>query len=267
VTAHLNIVRLSLPSRSGVVRYNGSPYAQMPLAWSVVNDNNTVSDGYYAQSNTVSQTVSLVFTGTWAGLGYLANTNAGQVEVSIDGVSQGTVDTYAATARPQSAYYNNLASGPHTMTVRILSTRHPNSSGTYFNFDYLDVWDGTTIPSGQAETPFATTWNWARVNDYSGASGGYYYRDGTAMWHAFTGNGVTYQAVAASWAGQVEVSIDGITRGLVSLYNPRSSPARSTIPGWGRARTSCRCGRRAGARLWMRSSPRRRPRRPFPPRP
>jgi hypothetical protein len=39
------------------------------------------------------------------------------------------------------------------------------------------------------------------------------------MWSAFTGNQITYQALAISWAGQVEVSIDGITRAIVSLTN------------------------------------------------
>ena len=180
-----------------VVRYSGWPYLQMPQSWVIVNDVTYSSDGYCAQSSTVSQTVSLVFTGTWAGFGYLANTNTGQVEVSIDGVSQGTVDTYAASARPQSAYYNNLASSPHTLTLRLLSTRNPLSTGTYFNFDYFDAWDGTPMPKGQAEAPFAKTWNWTEEVSPV-ASTGRYFRDGTAMWSAFTGERVIYQALATS---------------------------------------------------------------------
>ncbi len=40
------------------------------------------------------------------------------------------------------------------------------------------------------------------------------------MWSAFTSDRVIYQALATNWGGQVEVSIDGITREVVSLVNP-----------------------------------------------
>jgi hypothetical protein len=40
------------------------------------------------------------------------------------------------------------------------------------------------------------------------------------MWHAFTSDPVTYRALTASGAVTAEVSIDGLTCGLVSLYNP-----------------------------------------------
>jgi hypothetical protein len=222
------------PARSGIgryeeddaaVRYSGSPYLQMPQTWNAVNDNNS-SDGYYAQSATTNQTVSLVFSGTWAGFGYVASTTTGQVDVSIDGVSRGTVDTYVASARPQSAYYSNLASGIHTITLRILSTRNPLSTGYNFNFDYFDVWDGTPLPRGQAEMPFATTWNWTEGVS-TVASTGRYFRDGTAMWSAFTSDRVIYQALATSWAGQVEVSIDGTHAVQCSRHARGRQPGQS----------------------------------------
>jgi hypothetical protein len=94
------------------------------------------------------------------------------------------------------------------LTLRILSTHNPLSSGYYFNFDYFDAWDGTPMPRGQAEAPFAKTWNW--TEDVSTvASNGRYFRDGTAMWLAFTGERVIYQALATSWAGQVFDKTDG----------------------------------------------------------
>jgi hypothetical protein len=37
------------------------------------------------------------------------------------------------------------------------------------------------------------------------------------MWHVFTSDAVTYRALTASGAVAAEVSIDGLTRGLVSL--------------------------------------------------
>ncbi len=115
----------------------------------------------------------------------------------------------------------------HTLTLRILSTRNPLSTGYNFNFDYFDAWDGTPMPRGQAEAPFAKTWNW--TEDVSPvASTGRYFRDGTAMWSAFTSDHVIYQALATSWARQVEVSIDGLTREVVSLVNTFTTRACST---------------------------------------
>jgi len=215
------------PVYTGIVRYeeehaallyNGSPLEQMPQNWAVWNDNAQTSDGYGAYTDPVSQTVSLTFTGTWVGLGYVAGPNCGKVEVLIDGVSHGEVDTYASSAKPQSRYYGGLASGTHTIVVQTLGTKNPSSSSSRFHFDYFDVWDGTSLPTGKSETPFASTWNWADSTD-GAASGGRYYRDGTAMWYAFTGDSATYQALATSWAGSVEISVDGITRSVVSLYN------------------------------------------------
>ena len=57
---------------------------------------------------------------------------------------------------------------------------------------------------GQAETPFAMTWNW--TDTASGvASDGRYYNGGTAVWQAFTGGSIAYQGLASTSGGEVEV--------------------------------------------------------------
>ena len=216
-------------TRTGVIRYEeddpmirygaGWPYTQRPSGWSVTKDASLASDGYYVSASAAGQTVTLVFTGTWLGLGYVATSDSGQISVTLDGASRGVVDAYARTNMPQSVYYNNLASGTHTLTLQLLSTKHPHSSGTNFRLDYFDVWDGTSIANGTFETPFATTWNWTQDTSYGGASNGDFYRDGTALWQAFTGSSITYQAIARTNDGEVEVRIDGQVQGYINLKN------------------------------------------------
>jgi len=215
-----------VPVRTGVVRYeeddsalsyDGVPYAKMPQAWAT-QPGSGYSDGYAVSTNQAGLTVSLMFTGTWAGLGYLGNTASGQVEVFVDGVSQGVIDGYTPSDTPRSAYYGGLAPGTHTLSVRTLGTRNPSSTGSYFRFDYFDAWDGTAMPEGRFETPSAATNDWYGQTS-SVASGGSYYRSGTAMWYAFTSDSVTYQALLGPSNGQVEVSINSVTRGVVSLYS------------------------------------------------
>jgi hypothetical protein len=45
---------------------------------------------------------------------------------------------------------HSLTAQTATLTLRILNTRNPLSSGYHFNFDYFDAWDGTPMPRGQS---------------------------------------------------------------------------------------------------------------------
>ncbi|MBN2005217.1 MAG: DNRLRE domain-containing protein [Anaerolineae bacterium] len=206
------------PVRAGVtryeeddvtVRYGEASYAQRPTKWGSQKIGQA-SDGYGVLASAISHTVSLTFTGAWVGVGYVTRSDGAEAEVWIDGVYKGTVDTYAATTEPRSIYYGGLASGEHAIVVQTLGTR--------FCFDYFDVWDGTPMPGGWSETPFASSWDWTRESS-SVASGGQYYRSGAAMWYAFTGDSVMYQTLANATPGEVEISLDGVTQSVVSLYN------------------------------------------------
>ena len=124
-------------------------------------------------------------TGTWLGLGYIATSSSGQVTLTLDGVQLGVLDAYAPTTMQRGWYTRSLASGAHTLTLK-LSLRNASSTGNYFDFDYFDQWDGSLLPAGRLRH-IATTWNWTD-NTSSIASGGRYYSAGSsnAMWHAFT---------------------------------------------------------------------------------
>ena len=103
--------------------------------------------GYYVYASAAGQAVTLVFTGAWLGL---VTWRPGQRSdsVTLDGASRGVVDAYARTNMRRVCTHNNLASGTHTLTLQLLSTKRPPSGGTNFRLDYFDVWDGTSLANG-----------------------------------------------------------------------------------------------------------------------
>ena len=67
------------------LRYNGLPYTRRSTTWSISNNPNYGSRGYYAQSSTAGDTVRLTFDGSWVGVGFLSHTYGGQADVYLDG--------------------------------------------------------------------------------------------------------------------------------------------------------------------------------------
>ena len=223
------------PAPTGVVRYeenhpalryNGAPLTATKGSWAESTQTNA-SGRWYAASASTSDVLSLSFTGTWASLGYLASTNTGRVEVFIDGISKGVVDTYANALTSRSATFAGLSAGAHTLTATVLLTRNAfaNVPGV-FNFDYLDVWDGNVMPDGQFEEDSPRAWfsgGWNRAA-LANASGGNYasspFGSGVA-WFAFMGDSVSWQYVAGiNNAGSARISIDGVDQGRFDLSSP-----------------------------------------------
>lgn len=69
-------------------------------------------------STDVAGSATFVFAGTFVTYVFPTNTNRGYAAISIDGVSQGTLDEYAPLEVPQvSKSFSGLSSGIHTMTI------------------------------------------------------------------------------------------------------------------------------------------------------
>ncbi|MDJ0756141.1 MAG: tandem-95 repeat protein [Ardenticatenaceae bacterium] len=209
------------------LRYNGVPFQQSSQSWNY-GTAAWGSRGYVAFSRTGGDTVSLTFDGTWVNLGFVTRTNAGIAEIFIDGVSQGTIDTYSRYDLTRSIVFDNLTAGTHTVEVVALDQRNPNATDDYIHLDFIDVWDGTPMADGtfegvvenyDANTRLNRSSNWGNLNS-GAASGGTYLRDGSSVWFPFTGESISYQYLAYSGAGQVEILIDGQNQGLFDLYNP-----------------------------------------------
>jgi len=199
---------------SPALRYDGVPFRQLPTTWNVAG-NPRLSGGYGAWSSTATHTVSLAFTGSWVGVGFLTCSACGQAEILVDGTLWETVNTYSASDNVTGRYYT-VGSGAHTIAIRVQSGR--------VYLDYIEAWDDTAMPAGtfeQDDVRVHKSGNWSQVADPV-ASGGTYYRGGYNAWFPFTGDAVTYQAVKLPTAGSVEVLVDGVSRGTFNLNGAKA---------------------------------------------
>lgn len=223
------------------LRYNGQPLASTPGAWALTHNIVSVaaSGGAYIGSGKPGDSASLTFSGVWVGLGFATDRTSGQVEIMIDGASQGTLDLYRRDEEMVSVYYDNLAPGVHTIAVTVLSTRHPNSSGSKVNLDFVDVWNGGVLPDGifqHDDARVGLSESWSVITD-SVASGGAYvannHSQGVNAWFIFTGASASYQAIADREGGPVRINVDGVLQRTIDLYNPESVSRTVNLDGLG----------------------------------
>ncbi len=110
--------------------------------------------------------------------------------------------------------------------IRVKGTHHPNSSGNAVVLDYIDVWDGTDLPTGRVEQDDPHVWRSASWTDTANAaaSGGTYMSDASTTdataWFAFTGDSISYIGFADGNTHRLEVWIDGVRRGNFNMYAP-----------------------------------------------
>ncbi|MBK8987727.1 MAG: VCBS repeat-containing protein [Chloroflexi bacterium] len=162
-------------------------------------------------------------TGTWLHLGFLADSASGQAEIFIDGLSQGVLDLYRRDITPISFIYDGLSAGSHTITVAALGTANPLSSNDLVNLDYLDVYNGGSYADGtfeQNDSRIFRGTGWTNVNDANASGGSYMRSNNAAAWFPFTGDSVTFQAMAYPDGGKARVFIDGVYQTTLDLYNP-----------------------------------------------
>ena len=188
------------------------------------------SNGTYLRADAPGETAQFTFTGTWVHLGFLADSNSGYAEILIDGLSQGLVDLYRRDITPISFVYDGLSAGSHTLSVVAQGAANPLSLNDFVHLDYLDVYNGGSYADGtseQSDSRIFRSTGWTNVND-ANASGGSYMRSNNATaWFPFTGDSITYQALAYSGGGKVKVYIDGLYQTTLNLYNPLTSITRT----------------------------------------
>ncbi|MDY7075403.1 MAG: hypothetical protein SXV54_00630, partial [Chloroflexota bacterium] len=220
------------PESTGVVRYeeddpalryNGFPLQQAPISWATPR-NDRLSARYAAWSRTLSDAVSLTFDGTWVGVGFWTRSDGGPADVYIDGVLTDTVDTYSSSESVTSTYYTGLSTSTHVISI---SVQQQNQS---VFVDYIDAWDGTEMAGGTFEEDdprVHLSFGW-QPTSHGGASGGAFIRRLYNGWFRFTGDEVTYRAMACNEAGVVDILIDGVVQTSVDLYDPVSCSSAIT---------------------------------------
>jgi hypothetical protein len=107
----------------------------------IAQSRSDLSGGTVVESNDPSGTATLTFTGTsvsWIGF---KGPWAGIAQVYLDGTLKSTIDTYAPTEEAQAVMYtaSGLASGSHTLMVKVTGTWSSSSTSAWIVVDAFDV--------------------------------------------------------------------------------------------------------------------------------
>ncbi|MEN1729743.1 MAG: hypothetical protein AAGJ52_15010, partial [Pseudomonadota bacterium] len=193
-------------------------YEQDDVEWSLTGSwsattLNRASGGSFARSLTGGDTAQLTFDGSWIQLGFISDRFSGEVEVLIDGMSQGIFDLYRREETPTSFRFDGLSAGLHTIELVVTGSANPQASNVRVQLDYADTGDGSALPNGDFEEtdPRLLISNGWSTTNYAGASGGTYLRSGSGTaWFPFSGDSFSLHALAFGSTGRVKLYVDGV---------------------------------------------------------
>jgi hypothetical protein len=107
------------------------------------------SGGSYHYTADTGASVELVFAGTDAVIQYVAFSNFGIFEISVDGVVWGEVDTYAENGTfGQTVAVSGLPYSIHTLTIRNTGRKNAASEGTVIALDSVQILQPNAAPTG-----------------------------------------------------------------------------------------------------------------------
>ncbi len=186
------------------------------------------SGGGYTYSHTAGSTLRMSFTGTsvaWIGP---RAPSYGQAEIFLDGASQGTVSQYSPSVSLGETIWgmSDLEDGFHTLTIRVLGTAEPASSGRIIVVDALQALvpvppDAITVlEENSSGVTRSGTWILSTNSMFSGRGYAYSRAAGSRMIARFTGEAVTVIGPKGPAYGRFDVYVDGVKRGTASQYAP-----------------------------------------------
>jgi hypothetical protein len=222
-------VRALLPATGGITRIEDSdPAILYTGSWVPVTNllfADHASNADFTQSSTPGDSASLAFTGSWVHVGFATDRFGGEAEIQIDGVSRGTVDLYTRDADNASFVFDGLGPTAHTLTIVVAGTSHPNASDVTVQVDFVDTWDGTLMPNGTYEEDNPRVWysaDWDFPAHPSASGAGYAEtssQGNSTAWFPFTGDTVTYYALATPGGGVGRLFVDGQPLATLDLYS------------------------------------------------
>jgi hypothetical protein len=178
--------------------------------------------------------VSLTFDGRWVSAGFFTHVYGGQAEIFVDGLSQGIIGLYSEIADVTSFTVGDLSPGTHAISITVLGLADPPGTQARVHFDYIDVWDGQTMPdeivnaikdedNGRVHfSTYLSTENDANaingdyIADYAGSPD-------ANVWYSFTGDSFTFYAFSNNFGtGLADVYVDDQLMETVDLIYPFS---------------------------------------------
>lgn len=175
-------------------------------------------------TQTNGDTASLSFTGNAVSVIGEKNSDQGQIEIFLDGVSQGLFDTSSPSRQAQAVIYNTSA-----LTVGSHTIQFVKRSGTWATLDGFEI---TGVYNDTAPSVAYTGGSWAY---YAHRGLGDYQDDvhaatanGDSVTATFTGTGISLVTETNSDEGTIAVSLDGTSQGTVNA-NASSRHTQQTI--------------------------------------
>jgi parallel beta-helix repeat protein len=187
------------------------------------------SGGSYRISETAGAKATVTFTATSITWLMTEGPDRGLASVTIDGVSVGTVDLYAANPTNASETYSGLTDSVHTIVIKVLGTKRGSATAANVTVDGFLV--GATTTPVEDTSPTVTFDSWTGAVNAS-ADGGTYRASATSgatVTFTFTGSRVNWITARSPRYGMASVSIDGGAAVTVDLY---SATQQWRVVGW-----------------------------------
>ncbi|NIK71882.1 glycoside hydrolase family 27 protein [Paenibacillus sp. BK720] len=174
-------------------------------------------DVHFTQTN--NDAFEYTFRGTGIDLITEKSPDQGNVDVYIDNVLKGTVNTYNSVKQTQQTVYSisGLTNGTHTVKV-------VKKSGTYMLFDKLRFYVASPLPVNDTDPAVTYTGAWS-LNSARGF--GDYQNDvhftqtnNDSVQYTFNGTGVELVTEKDSSQGDVDIYIDNVFKQTVNTYSP-----------------------------------------------
>ncbi len=102
----------------------------------------TYSGGYVRYASAAGATARFHFTASSVSWIAPKNVNCGKADVYVDGAYAATVDLYASSYQPRQVVFTRsglLGSAIHSLEIRVLGSKHPDSDGTRVDVDAFVV--------------------------------------------------------------------------------------------------------------------------------
>jgi len=190
---------------------------------------------------------TFTFTGTMARWIAYRDQWSGIANVYLDGMLQGSVDTYAVNGTAQAVMYATpaLTSGSHTLAIEVSGTRNSSALSSWIWLDAFDAVVSTDSGSGSGGTggsggsggsgggtltfrrveqnnsavTYTGTWYGNSMSLHSGGSAVLALDKGARATFAFNGTAAKWIGYQDPWSGIANVYVDGVLKTQVDSYS------------------------------------------------
>jgi SpoIID/LytB domain protein len=169
---------------------------------------------------------SVSFNGAY--LAWLAKKSSvyGIAKLTLDGVDQGTVDLYSASATYGKVWETGtLSDGAHTLKIEWTGTKNSLATDYNISVDAFDI-SGNIVPAPklnlyqQNDTHLLYSGTWTAQSASAASGGSFRYTDATGSCTvSFNGTYIAWLAKVKNTYGKAKVTIDGVEVATVDLYN------------------------------------------------